>query len=115
MWKYGMTTRYRSLPLITYEGLVHDSVWTTLAQMFPCVSIAPFGVPVVPPVYCRTARSSGRISSLTGVRVESDSSRTGVGLVTSCDKASVPSTWGGAAAAAEYSASDVTMTCSIDV
>ncbi len=51
MWKYGMTTRYRSLPLITYDGLVHDSVWTTFAQMFPCVSIAPFGVPVVPPVY----------------------------------------------------------------
>jgi hypothetical protein len=43
------------------RGLVHATVCTTLAKMFAWVSIAPFGVPVVPPVYCRTARSSGAI------------------------------------------------------
>ena len=31
------------------------------AQMLPWVSIAPFGVPVVPPVYCNTARSDDSI------------------------------------------------------
>ncbi len=46
-----MTTRYRSLPLKVYCGLVHASVCTTFAQMLPCVSMAPLGVPVVPPVY----------------------------------------------------------------
>ena len=31
----------------------------TAAVRLPCVSIAPFGVPVVPPVYCSKARSVG--------------------------------------------------------
>src|SRR5437016_482242 len=41
--------------------------WTAFATRFRWVSIAPFGVPVVPPVYCKTATSSGSA----GVCVES--------------------------------------------
>ena len=33
-------------------------ICAVLAVRFACVSIAPFGVPVVPPVYCSTATSS---------------------------------------------------------
>src|SRR5438093_175011 len=36
--------------------------------MFRCVSIAPLGVPVVPPVYWSTARSSGRMCTRGGER-----------------------------------------------
>src|SRR6266511_3400916 len=61
-----MTTRYRSVRPRTCAGLVHASVWMTLAKMFPWVSIAPLGVPVVPPVYWRTARSSGLMSTRGG-------------------------------------------------
>src|SRR6266480_1007499 len=32
-------------------------VWQALVTRFACVSIAPFEVPVVPPVYCRQAMS----------------------------------------------------------
>src|SRR6266498_2533497 len=113
MWKYGMTTRYFSWPPIVYAGFVHDSVWTTFAQRLPCVSIAPFGVPVVPPVYWRTARSSGPI----GVRPRRMGldGTSGSDPVAGSAKASVPSMRGVGVAAAEYSASDVTMTCSMDV
>src|SRR5439155_678419 len=33
--------------------------WAAVATTFRWMSIAPFGVPVVPPVYCRTATLSG--------------------------------------------------------
>ena len=90
-----------------YAGLVQLSVCTTLAQMFAWVSIAPFGVPVVPPVYCRTATSCGSIGTRGRSAAVTATSRSA--------SARVPSMCGGSAAAAEYSASDVTMTCSIAV
>ena len=34
------------------------STWNTLLIRLRCVSIAPFAMPVVPPVYCNTASSS---------------------------------------------------------
>ena len=36
--------------------------------MFRCSSVAPFDTPVVPPVYCRNAMSSGPTSGLASVR-----------------------------------------------
>jgi hypothetical protein len=38
---------------------IQTPVCSRLASMLRCVSIAPFETPVVPPVYCRKARSSG--------------------------------------------------------
>ena len=40
------------------RGDIHATACCTLATMFRCVSMAPLGTPVVPPVYCRNARSS---------------------------------------------------------
>ena len=34
-------------------------IWATLAMRLPWVNLAALGVPVVPPVYCSTARSPG--------------------------------------------------------
>ena len=42
------------------DGPIQASACRMLAHMLPCVSMAPFATPVVPPVYCRKARSSGR-------------------------------------------------------
>ena len=74
--------------------------------MLPWVSIAPFGVPVVPPVYCSTARSSGSIAHprQLGRRRPAPAGRP----ASACRRrAAAPPP------AAEYSASDVTMICSI--
>ena len=64
-------------------------------------------MPVVPPVYCSTARSSGSIAT----RGMSD----GVAGPVRSASVSIPSILGAGAAAAEYSASDVTTICSIEV
>src|SRR5436189_4646156 len=111
MWKYGITTRYFSWPPIVYAGFVHDSVWTTFAQMLPCVSIAPFGVPVVPPVYWRTARSSGLIEGVVAPSPLGADPECGTGRLNFA-KESVAAISGVGVAAAEYSPSDVTMICS---
>ncbi len=39
-------------------GAATASICFTLAVRLRCVSMAPLGTPVVPPVYCSTARSS---------------------------------------------------------
>src|SRR5438105_1296371 len=104
-----------------YIGFVHPIVCTTLAKMFPCVSIAPFGVPVVPPVYWRTARSpevTTGIPTLMLVMLVPGTclarARHHSGAKRSAS-ASVPSLRGGAADAAEYSAIEVTIIASIVV
>src|SRR6266850_8008080 len=57
MWKSGraatMTSR-RLLPTVS-----QPFVWQALITRFEWLSIAPFEVPVVPPVYCRQATSDG--------------------------------------------------------
>ena len=35
------------------------SRWEMFTDIWPWVMLTPFGYPVVPPVYCRVARSSG--------------------------------------------------------
>ena len=90
-----------------YIGFVHAIVCTTFAKILPCVSIAPFGVPVVPPVYCRTAGSSAEILEDPPAADQPGARRS--------EKASVPSMDGGGVPAAAYSAIDVTMICSIVV
>src|SRR5581483_10036394 len=107
MWKYGITTRYRSAPPYTYAGFVHDSFCRMFAQMLRWVSIAPFGVPVVPPVYCSTATSAGSI-------VTFGSADGGTGRSRSAS-VSAPSMRGAVAHVAEYSARDVTTIRSIAV
>ncbi len=37
----------------------HALTWATLMERLAWVSMAPLGVPVVPPVYCSTATASG--------------------------------------------------------
>src|SRR5437667_454119 len=56
-WKRGIAPRTRSGPCAPVTN--HAAHWAAFATRFRWVSIAPFGVPVVPPVYCRTATSSG--------------------------------------------------------
>ena len=46
-----------SWPSLT-SGLIQAWAWVTLAARLPCVSMAALATPVVPPVYCRQARSS---------------------------------------------------------
>ena len=55
-WKKGSTPIMRSRPGSS-EGF-QSSAWWILAWRFAWVSIAPFGTPVVPPVYWKTATSS---------------------------------------------------------
>ena len=62
MWKNGSTPIMRSLPSSTPSS--HITAWWALAYRLAWDSIAPFGTPVVPPVYCRTARSAGSISTV---------------------------------------------------
>ncbi len=57
MWKNGMTASVRSSP--SRRPGFHAFTCRRLAQRLAWVSIAPFGEPVVPPVYCSAARSSG--------------------------------------------------------
>ena len=40
------------------SGSSQADVCCKFATMLPCVSMAPFATPVVPPVYCKNARSS---------------------------------------------------------
>ncbi|CFP65660.1 Uncharacterised protein [Bordetella pertussis] len=54
-------------------GCATASVCSTLATRLPCDSMAPLGTPVVPPVYCSTARSS--MPSAGGVNVARAPSR----------------------------------------
>ena len=56
-WKKGRTASIRSAPG-TRPG-DQAVTWRQFAARFACVSIAPFGSPVVPPVYCSTATSPG--------------------------------------------------------
>ena len=55
-WKNGSTASTRSCPGFT--SLNQRRICTVFAYRLAWVSIAPFGVPVVPPVYCSTAMSS---------------------------------------------------------
>ena len=65
-WNSGST------PTITSRSPARGSsalTWRALAVMFWWVSIAPLGVPVVPPVYCSSARSvSGSTATGAGGR-----------------------------------------------
>ena len=56
MWKSGAQTSVRSS-----SARANACIALTLFQkMFPCVSIAPLGMPVVPEVYMSSATSSSR-------------------------------------------------------
>ena len=57
MWKKGVTPRYTSFSVQSLAN--HAVTCVQLATRLRCVSMAPFEMPVVPPVYCRTARSVG--------------------------------------------------------
>ena len=73
-WKKGATLRNRSSPSL--RSVSQLRIWVKLATRFRWVSIAPFGTPVVPPVYCSTARSSGATFT-PGGRGDALRSRTG--------------------------------------
>ena len=60
-WKSGMTSTPRSRPS-TSVGF-HERDCSTFATSARCDRTAPFGTPVVPPVYWRIAVSSGRTST----------------------------------------------------
>src|SRR6267378_257452 len=60
-WKSGMTSTPRSSPS-TSVGF-HERDCSTFATSARCDRTAPFGTPVVPPVYWRIAVSSGRTST----------------------------------------------------
>ncbi len=61
MWKSGSGHRTPAPSPSSIPGN-HDATWIALATRFRCVSIANLGVPVVPPVGCSTAVSSGEAS-----------------------------------------------------
>src|SRR4030042_1905324 len=64
MWNRGNTVRNVSSPVVPLSQAAHA---TALETKFMCVSMAPFEVPVVPPVYCKAAKSSrGLMSTLGG-------------------------------------------------
>ena len=56
-WYSGSAVMTVSLPSAR-TAPAQARVCSRFATMLPCVSIAPLGRPVVPPVYCRNARSS---------------------------------------------------------
>ena len=60
MWNGGSTASMRSSPSRNaFAPAVIVSRYCALAAVrLACVSIAPFGSPVVPPVYCSTAIAS---------------------------------------------------------
>lgn len=58
-WYIGSGAIAMSLPS-SRRGETQSLICSMLARMFPCVSIAPLEMPVVPPVYCRNATSSCR-------------------------------------------------------
>ena len=61
-WKKGITHSIRS-PFGSTSP-IHNRTCSVLAVTLAWVSIAPFGIPVVPPVYCSNAMScSGSIST----------------------------------------------------
>src|SRR6266566_234726 len=72
-WKSGITSTPRSRPS-TSVGF-HERDCSTFATSARCDRTAPFGTPVVPPVYWRIAVSSGRTS--TGRRAGPSFSRSG--------------------------------------
>src|ERR1035437_7410582 len=59
MWNGGSTARTRSLPGSRTGGSprVVSRHWLVAAERLAWVNMAPFGNPVVPPVYWRTAKS----------------------------------------------------------
>ena len=65
IWKNGRTERNVSFPTSAFENQWRH--WIVFATKFPWVRIAPFGMPVVPPVYWRRAMSSGEIFILTSL------------------------------------------------
>ncbi len=72
-WKNGSAARMRSRPGSVVWN--HATACAALADRLAWLSMAPFGVPDVPPVYCSTARSvSGSMATAAGfVRVASRS------------------------------------------
>src|SRR6266550_6460341 len=61
MWNSGSTQTIFSLPGVVL-GAVQAWPWAIAETTQPCVSIAAFGRPVVPPVYCSSATSSHMFS-----------------------------------------------------
>ncbi len=62
-WKKGRIPITRSAPISS--EVVQSLICWTLMLRLAWVSIAPLGVPVVPPVYCSTAMSRlGSMSTL---------------------------------------------------
>ena len=61
-WYSGSAVTTTS-PLASSTGASHAVICCRLAIMLRWVSIAPLGTPVVPPVYCRKARSVGSTSA----------------------------------------------------
>ena len=60
MWKSGSTTSSFSFASSSTFGspCVSTHTWLQAVVRLPWVSMAPFGWPVVPPVYCSTASAS---------------------------------------------------------
>ena len=56
IWYSGNAVIIISLPFLK-TGLNQASACMTFAIKFRCVNMAPFATPVVPPVYCKKARS----------------------------------------------------------
>ncbi len=55
-WKNGMDARVVSCP--SRRSVIQQRACSQLDTRFPCVSMAPLGTPVVPPVYWSSATSS---------------------------------------------------------
>ncbi len=54
-WEKGIKPTTRSPPYRRWGS--QALIWATLAMRLPWLSMAALGMPVVPPVYCKTARS----------------------------------------------------------
>ena len=61
MWYSGSAVMMISSPYFTLVP-IHAAACCMLATRLRWVSIAPLATPVVPPVYCRKARSCGSIA-----------------------------------------------------
>ena len=66
MWNSGSTQMTRSPPSLRVRvARLQISMIETAEVRLPWVSIAPLGRPVVPPVYCKSAMSSGEMAGHT--------------------------------------------------
>src|SRR6267142_921169 len=67
IWYIGIAVMTMSLWSFVMYGLNQWVIIWLWAMMLRWESCAPFAMPVVPPVYCNTAKSSGSIDGLDNV------------------------------------------------